>query len=172
MSRTLTTSQNTAVDSGSTRPIFVTQINHSGTIEYLSSSGELIFDGLPYVPGIRISSIQDASAATIEFPWSPARVAEIQSGAWRGGVCRVWAVPALPDEESPVYDLADGILMLDGQIRASSFSGDRVSVSAAHVSAISKLSPRHTFESVCSFIPASGSKIIWEGEVLTLESRR
>lgn len=172
MSRTLTTSQNAAVDSNSTRPIFVVQINHSGTIEYLSSSGEVTFDGLPYVPGIKVSSIQDASAASLELPWSTARVAEIQNGAWRGGICKVWAIPALPDEATPVYDLADGILMLDGQIRASSFSGNRVSIQAAHVSAISKISPRYTYDAVCNHIPPAGTQIVWEGEILTLESRR
>lgn len=171
MSRTLTASQTTAVDSNSTRPIFVAQINHSGIIEYLSSSGEVTFDGLPYTPGIKINSIQDASAASLELPWSTARVTEIQNGAWRGGICKIWALPAVPDFDG-VFLLADGILILDGQIRSSSFSGNRVSVQAAHVAAISRISPRHTFESVCNFIPAAGTQILWEGDILTLESRR
>lgn len=171
--RTLTDSQRAAVDPGATKPLFVCEIAHSGTPELLSASGEVVYDGRIFAAGgCRVTAISDASSATIELPWSPARVNEVETGAWRNGICKIWAIPALPDDVEQVYGAADGILMLDGQIKSSGFSGDRISVNATHVSALARLSPRHTFEAVCNHIPAAGSTITWEGDVLTLESRR
>lgn len=173
MPRVLSDSQEANVSAEVTRPIFICELAHSGTPELLSSSGEVVYDGRIFAAGgCRVASIADAASATIELPWSPDRLREIQTGAWREGMCKIWAIPGAPEDGAQVYDAADGILMLDGQIRASGFSGNRVTVSVAHVSSLSRISPRHTFESICNFIPAAGTTISWEGDTVTLESRR
>lgn len=171
--RTITDTQQDLVTASATRPIFIVEIAHSGTPEFLSASGDLTFNGQPYsAGGCRVTALEDAQAATVELPWTAQRVLEVQTGAWRNGVCKVWAIPASPDDDPAVYSLSDGILMLDGKLRGSAFQGERIVCQAAHVSAVSKISPRHTFESVCNHIPATGSQIVWEGDILTLESRR
>jgi len=170
----LTASQIALVESTGTAPLFAVEIQHSGISELLSTGSALIFDGRSYQGGgVSIRSIRDAESASIDLPFTPDRVREIQSGAWRGGICKIWAIIASPDDPpNTEYTSDDGYLRLDGRIKSSRLNGDRVSVSVTHVLAGSKISPRHTYNSVCSFIPASGATIVWEGDSITLESRR
>jgi len=170
----LTTAQESTVSAGATRPIFIAEIAHGGQSELLSSSGSLIFDGRSFAEGgFNVKSIQDAQSARVELPWSIARVQEVQSGSWRGGICKIWAIIAgVDDPVGGEYTSDDGFLRLDGRIQASSLRGDAIQLTIAHSIAGSKISPRHTYNAVCSHIPASGTRIVWEGDSVTLESRR
>jgi len=170
----LSSAQQSLVESQSTRPIFVIEIQHGGSSELMSSSGRVLFDGRSYAAGgFNLRSIRDAESAEIELPFSSTRVAEIQSGSWRGGLCKIWAIIASPDDpEGTEYSASDGFLRLDGRIQSSRLSGNSITVSIVHALANSKVSPRHTYNSVCNFIPGSGAVIVWEGDSLTLESRR
>lgn len=172
MPRTLSTNAAANVDSEITRPIYVVELAHSGISELLSASGEVVYDGRVFTAGgCTVTEIQDALSASLELPWSPARVGEIQTGAWRGGICKVWAIPGLPESENQVYAEEDGVLMVDGKIRSSSFSGNRIRVSAEQVSSLSRMSPRYTYESVCNHIPPAGTQIVWDGMTITLQTR-
>lgn len=154
-------------------PIYLVEISHSGVLERLSSSREVTFDGDLYAAaGVRVLGVADASSADIELPWSPTRVQEVQSGAWRGGACRVWVIPVNPESDATEFGEEEATQLLDGTLRASVFSGSAVRVRAEQVSAIHNISPRHTFSEVCNHIPAPGSQLNWEGETLPLESRQ
>ncbi len=168
---TLTPAQLAAVDLPSTRPVMLVRLDHSGTQELLSCSGNIEFDGELYTAGgVSIDSVSDGSAASLSLPATPERVAEVQNGTWRHAVCKIYAVPAVPGD-SGSYVTADAILMLDGVIMASSFSGGKVSVSAIQRSLDGSNTPRNTISEVASHIPPPGSILTWTTSI-TLVARR
>jgi len=167
---TLSPAEQNKVSVPITRPIFVVEIHHGG-VELLSTAGSVIMAGRTFSPGVALKSIADAQSASLELPFTTDRVAEIQSGSWRGGACKIWAVIARTvDPDGTEYP--SGHLRLDGRIQSSRLSGDRIQVTAVHRLSGVRVSPRHTYSAVCTRIPSAGTVIVWEGDNLTLESRR
>jgi len=173
MARELTSTQQSNVEAGATRPIYLVEWNHSGTVEYLSCSGDVLYgDGSPNqtysAGGITIARLEDSKTATLILPATAARVAEIQNNTWRTGICKITAILAAPGD-SPVYAAADGLLVLDGVIESSSFSGETVTVTAKSKYYTGALIPRFTYDDVVTSAPAVGTVSTWEGENYSYE---
>ena len=99
MPRDLTVAQQANAEAASTRPVHVIAWEHSGSEELLSCTGDIILDSKLYTAGgLKVSSIQDDKAATITLPATSARIAEIQNNDWRGGTCKIYAIPAAPGD--------------------------------------------------------------------------
>ena len=172
MPRDLTLAQQSLVDAASTKPIIIAEIAHSGISELLSATDRVVYEGRVFsAGGFKLVGIRNAQSATVSLPFTTARVQQVQSGSWRGGVLKVWAILADPSIPAD-YTAVDAILMLDGEIVSSQYSGESVQVQATHVLAGSRVSPRHTYNLVVADPPAAGASITWEGETLVLEPRR
>lgn len=171
MSLTLTSTQADNASSDATRPVFVVELQYAGGSELLSSSGRVVYDDRTYEPGVRVASISNTRSASLDLPWTPERVARVASGAYQGHLCRVWYIPAALDDGNEFED-ADGLLLMDGLVRSSSFASSRVSIDVLHVAAREILTPRITLDQVTPFAAAAGQQIEWDGEIITLESRR
>jgi len=173
MARELTSTQHTNVAAGATRPIYLVEWNHSGTVEYLSCSGTVQYgSGSPVqtytAGGLTVTGIEDSKTATIVLPATAARITEILGNTWRGGICKITAILAAPGD-TPLYAAADGLLMLDGLIETSTFSGETITVVAKCKYYTGALVPRFTFNDVTGIIPAVGSVSTWEGENYSYE---
>jgi len=173
MARELTSTQQTNVEAGATRPIYLVEWQHSGTTEYLSCSGTVQYgSGSPVqtytAGGLTIAGIEDSKTATIVLPATADRITEILGNTWRGGICKITAILAAPGD-TPLYSSADGLLMLDGLIEASTFSGETITVTAKCKYYTGALVPRFTFNDVTGIIPAVGSVSTWEGENYSYE---
>lgn len=140
-----------------TRPVYLVRLAHSGTEELLSASGRVEYDGEIYLPGITVAGIEDGESATLTLPATATRVTETQNGTWRHGVCDIYAIPASPSDEA---SYTDAVLMLDGVIAASSFSGDRVTIRAVQRTRDSSYTPRNLISEFCSNLPAPGLSLI------------
>ena len=173
MPRVLSDAQLANVQGPSTRPVYLVDWEHSGVQELIAcTSGDVIYDSMTFVAGdLRLNGIPNGRSARLSMPASAARAAETISGSWRQGLCKIYLIPALPDDEMN-FAAADGILVLDGQIRTSSIETDNISVTVEHIAAGSRLSPRHTFDAVCNHLPAAGTVISWEGDTVVLEPPR
>ena len=173
MARELTSTQQANVEAGATRPIYLVEWKHSGTTEYLSCSGDVSYgDGSPIqtytAGGITIAGLEDSKTATLILPATAARVTEIQNNTWRRGHCKITAILAAPGD-SPVYAAADGLLVLDGLIESSSFSGESITVIAKSKYYTGALLPRFTYDDVVTSAPAVGTVSTWEGENYSYE---
>ncbi|WP_027949873.1 hypothetical protein [Haliea salexigens] len=169
----LTTSQLQNASQPATRPIYIVALEHSGVEELLSSSGDVVYDGQNFLAGgITVSGISNTRSATLTLPWSTTRMTEIQNGSYRGGSCKIWYIPGVPSDTDLIFDAEDGVLVMDGEIQSSRFSGDRVNITAAHISNSAVYSPRTTLDEVTSYAVAPGYQIKWEGEILVLEASR
>lgn len=168
----LTAGQLSNVGGANTRPINIVSIEHSGSIELLSCSGELSYDGDTYAGGgINIRRIENNRSATLTLPATATRITESQNGTWRGGTCKIYAIPALPTD-SNIFVLADGLLILDGVISTSSFATDRITVTVVHSNLDGNYTPRNLIDEACNHVPSPGSILTWEGENIVLVSRR
>lgn len=173
MARELTSTQHTNVEAGATRPIYLVEWQHSGTTEYLSCSGTVQYgSGSPVqtytAGGLTVTGIEDSKTATIVLPATADRITEILGNTWRGGVCKITAILAAPGD-TPLYSAAQGLLMLDGVIETSTFSGETITVVAKCKYYTGALVPRFTFNDVTGIIPAVGSVSTWEGENYSYE---
>ena len=173
MSVGITTTQWSNTGEVSTRPVRVVRWEHSGSLELLSESGDIEFNGELFgAGGILSLSVDDGRRATITLNGTTARIAESVAGRWRTGkICQVYAIPALP-EDAGVYDLEDGLLLLDGIIDGSDYSGGVVTVRVVHKHLRGNLTPRQTFNLYSEYIPNAGALVEWEGESYMLRSRR
>lgn len=173
MSIGLTTTQWTNTRETSTRPIRLIRWEHAGYLERISESGDIEFNGeLFNAGGVNSISVDDGRRASITVNASQTRIAESINGRWRNGkICQIYVVPGLP-EDTGVYTLEEGILVLDGIIDGSEYSGDRVSVRVVHKRLNGNLTPRQTFNAYSALLPAPSSLVTWEGESYTLKSRR
>jgi hypothetical protein len=166
----LTPTQEANVSGTATRPIYLVELWHGGAQELFSTGGEVVYGGQTYqAGGASVASIEDSNSASVILPWSPKRLQEIQSGAFRRQPCIITYIPAAPDAEG-IFTVADGILLIDGEIRSSRFAGDQVTVSVEHISNTTKFSPRHTIDQVTAFVIPPGTQITWQGEIYTLEA--
>jgi hypothetical protein len=169
----LTPAQLAAASADITRPIYLVCLEHAGVEELLSSSGDVVFDGQNYLAGgIAVSGISNTRSATLTLPWSATRVTEIQNGSYRGGKCKIWYIPGVPSDTDLIFDAEDGVLVMDGEIRSSRFSGDSVSIAVTHINNGNVFTPRNTLKQVTNFALPPGTLITWEGETRQLESRR
>lgn len=172
MPRSVTAAQQANLEADATRPVYLVSWEHSGSEELLSCAGEVIFDGQTFTAGgLRVTQISDSRSATISLPATATRVGETQHGTWRQGACKIWQIPAAPSD-GDTFDAADGILLIDGEIRSSAFSGEGISVAVSHRTLSQQLTPRHTYDAVTVFSPAAGTVLTWEGDKLILESPR
>ena len=169
----ITTAQWTNTGEVSTRPIRVMRWEHSGSLELLSESGGIEFNGeLFSAGGVFSISVEDGRRATITLNGTTARIAESVAGRWRTGkICQIYAVPGLPTDTG-VYALEDGLLLLDGIIDASEYSNGVVSVRVVHKHLRGNLTPRQTFNLYSEYIPNPGSLVEYDGESYMLRSRR
>lgn len=169
----LTPEQLSASSAEITRPIYIVALEHAGVEELLSSSGDVVYDGQNYLAGgVTVSGISNTRAATLTLPWSTTRMTEIQNGSYRGGSCKIWYIPGVPSDADLIFDAEDGILIMDGEIRSSRFSGDTVTLSVTHINNGNVFTPRNTLKQVTSFSLPPGTLITWEGETRQLESRQ
>jgi hypothetical protein len=172
MSRTLTPEQTANSTEARTRPVVIVRLAHSGSIERLSCSGSIVFDGELYAAGgINLGSISNGTGATLALSATPARVSEVQSGSWRYGICQIFMIPGVP-EDSGEYEAGAGVLLLDGQISQSQFQAGRVNVSARQITLSGNYTPRNLIGEVCSHIDPPGTVLNWQGDITVLESRR
>ena len=168
----LTPSQESLVNQSATRPIYIVNLNHSGIEEMLSASGAVIFEGMNYTAGgVKVRGITGSRDAAVVLPWSAERVNEVQNGLYRGGTCKIWAIPAAPDDSVLTFTEDDAVLIMDGEIRASRFSGNEITLTVIHINNGNIFTPRNTIAEVTAFAVAPGTPIVWEGQTVQLESR-
>lgn len=167
----LTDAQQIKLEATTTRPVNIIRWEHSGTIELISCSGNIIFNGENYTGGgANIASIKDGRNATLSTPATKARIAELLAGNWRNGICQIYAIPSVPADGTS-YALGEGLLQLDGMIATSRLSGGEITVTALHRYSQGN-TPRNTIGEVASHIPPPGTILTWAGDQIVLEARR
>lgn len=173
MPRHITTAQFNNLREVATRPINLIRWELSGSLELLSTSGQVTFDDEVYsAGGVDLVSIEDSVRAVLSVPADADRVAQTLGGTWRNGrICQIYAIPAMPGD-SGEYTTDDGLLILDGIINRPSLQSGRVVVEVVHKFMNGRLTPRATFNEITNHIPAAGTTLTWEGETFTLKARR
>lgn len=152
-----------------TRPIYIAKVNHSGTVEYLSANGTLEYDGQTYTGGdMNVRSIKNSEAFRFMLTATPTRISETQRSTYRRGLAQLFFIPGLPDD-SPSYTAAQGIMLVDGRIDTSAFSGEAVNVVAINKYLTGRMGPGYICNEVSSYIPAPGSSITVNGETVSYE---
>lgn len=170
MPRNLTSTQQTNVNATATRPIYIVEWEHSGSTERLSSSGEITYDGNAFTPGgVVVRAVSNGRSATVTVPATATRAGQVADNDWRNGICKVWCIPGAPSDGG-TYAAAAGILLIDGIINTSALRRNVVTVQATSKYLVGITTPVLTFDRVCSYLPAPGSTIQWEGDSLALES--
>lgn len=159
MARTLTATQQTNVEADATRPIYLVEWLHSGTIEYLSVNGEVTYGGQAYTPGeLRINQIIDSDVATISMPATATRVAEVTSQVWRDRSCVIRLIPGAPGDSGTYTASPDAALVvMDGIIQTSVFAGNRITVTVKNKYFTGALCPRLRLDQVAHHIPPVGT---------------
>lgn len=173
MAYPLSVDQFNNVSANSTRPIYLVQLQYAATIEYLSTSGPIKFDGVDYVAGgVDVENIASGQRVSLSLFASASRVAETVSGTWRGAkLCKVFAIPAAPASE-PIYTLDQGIPAIDGYIDTARVSGNKISVVAIHKHYANAYTPRLNCSELSIYTPPAGSVFTWQGGSYTLASKR
>jgi len=167
-----------------TRPIYMVEIDIGGQ-EYLSTNGDVTVAGIDYTGAdVGLRSIQNWSSAVVSLLPTPERVAQVVSQSWRYGRCRISLLPATyyplliqPGYVADGYFLqgavyADPMLLVDGELTAASFSGDRVEFTVASRVSVGRWLPAARIAPpICNHLPKPGTVIVWEGDRYTLEAR-
>lgn len=154
----------------STRPIYLVEINFSGTAEYLSCSGAVTYDGQAYAAGgCSVESMKNQETARLSFPATAERNAQLLNSSWRRGVCNIYFIPGAPGD-TLTYAAADGVLLLPGLIDAAELSRDSIRLDVVNKYLTGVMCPGLIFNQFCNHIPAAGTSITWEGETDVLES--
>lgn len=147
-----------------TRPVFGVHWQFSGSDEYIACTGAFEFDSQDYTPaGVNILTILNSSAARLSMVATATRIAQVQSGVWRNGICRIYLFPAVPGD-SLVFNVGDEILCLDGIINFPDWKNELITVEIVNKYLTGKTGPVWTLNQVCNFIPPSGTTIEWEGD--------
>lgn len=171
MPRPHTPTQLSKASATATRPIYLIRWKFGASVEYLSCSGDITYDGNSYVPGINIRSMKIGVSASLSIPATAARVTDIQNSAYRGGLCEVWHIPAAPGD-TLTFTTADSMLLLDGVLDTAKMSGESINVGAINKYLTGEMSPVFTFDQICNHIPPAGEVLDWEGEKLVSKRRR
>lgn len=182
--REVSAGQLAALSQDTTRPIYLVDLLFSGEPEFLSTNGNRLVGNEQYVGGdIAVAGVGDWTQASIRLTPTPARVSALLNDAWRGTACRVWLLPVSKlfqfwAEDYAVEDYGhqgatqhEPILLLDGVLTAGRLS-DSLELEVAHRALLRRWTPRlRAAPPVCNHMPAPGSRVEWQGEVFTLESR-
>lgn len=176
--RSLSSGQLTNLAASQTRPIFIVEWQHSGSTEYISCSGDITYGGQVYVSansspnygGVNISRIEGSKTATLTLPATSTRITEVQNGTWRQGTCIIRAIPGLPGDSGTYTSSPEqGILILDGIIESSSFSGEIITVQAKCKYYSGDIFPFLQLSEVANWIPAVGDAFEYNNQVYTHE---
>lgn len=175
MSVRSTTAQFNALRGVATRPITLLRIEFSGAIECISLSGDGIeFDGEKFnTAGVELVSIDNSNSAVLSMPVTAERMAQTESGSWRGGrVCEIYEIPALPEDDEFVYDAVDGVLKIDGVIDNAQYANGKITVNILHKYLVGKFTPRYRVNDFTTTIPVAGSFLKVGSDKYQLKSRR
>ena len=192
-----TASQLALINEAVTKPIYLIDLQFPNQ-EYLStngdqvarvfvSQGDTIIDGpeILYSGGeIGLSAAADWATASVRVPASAARMQALITGDWRGNPAKIYLLPAIdyPMRIEAGY-VADGyarqgfvvddlILLLDGIITGASGDSGSITIDITHASRIGKWAPRiRLMPPICNWLPASGTRLTWAGEIFVLEAR-
>ena len=182
--RATTAAQDAVLAERFTRPIYLVEVAIDGQ-EYLSTNGDVELDGIAYTGAdVGLRSIENWSSAVVSLLPTPERVAQVVSQSWRYGRCRISLLPATyyPLLIQPGY-VADGyfiqgavygeaMLLVDGELTAASYSGDRVEFTVASRVSVGRWLPAARIAPpLCNHLPKPGTTITWEGDRYTLEAR-
>lgn len=184
--RTLDATQESLVQSKTTKPIFLIEMNYTG-VEYLSTNGDITVDGIAYTGSdIGLSGSQDWTRATIKLVPTPDRVSDMLSGAWRRGTCKISLLPVIEfprifeegyvenDQDYALQGTVVGepILLIDGLLTAGQYSQE-LTLTVTHKSLVGMWTPRLRITNEwCNHLPQPGTQLKWQGDIFTLESRR
>ena len=171
MTRQLTDEQLGRLNRDATRPVVLVSWAYPGEVELLSCGGDVVFDGEVYTPGIvTVRSIPNSRGASFSLSATRERIGDCLNGTWRGGICKVYALPG--DAGQRAFTLGEEILLLDGTITAASFTAGSISVDAVHKNLDGNFTPRNIVEEVATDLAPPGSIIEWQGGELVLEGVR
>jgi hypothetical protein len=167
-----------------TLPVYLVALGDGA--EYLSTNGNRTVGDVQYIGGdVGLSAMQDWSTATLTLMPTPARVAWMISGEWRGLACDISLLPGAnfdtlvePDYWEPDYAyqgvrFADPILLMPGRLDSARMAGNgRVEFTVVHRSRTAKWSPSFRIGPPwCNHLPRAGEVIEWGSERYIVEGR-
>jgi len=162
-------SQISNIQSEKPAPILLCQLNHSGTVEYLSASGAITYDGQAYAPGgFNLVNLKDSASSAIQIAPTAARVTQIINKTYKNGIYKLIYIPAI-STDSTTFAAAAGKLIFDGIIDISVFGNEYVTVQGYNKYLRGNLSPGYVFNQFCNHIPPAGSTLTWGSETVAFE---
>jgi hypothetical protein len=183
--RQLSASQLDQIERDNTRPIYLLEWQFDGTPEYLSSNGQIEFNGETWVPGISVT-MENWATATITLSPTSDRAAVLNSGQWRFQPAVIYFVPSNPQAGAPITTdtdipvltdngepivFGDGfeqeVVLLNGIITGGRVSASSLQMTITHRAINGVRSPRTRLSG-----PRAGTVVEWEGEVYVIEGRR
>lgn len=152
-----------------TKPVYLVSMEFGAMPELLSATGSaVVFDGADYGGYVNVDNIANSQSARLSVPATASRVADLQNGTWRGGYCKLYAVPAVPNDGNS-YTVAESVLVLDGTILSAKSNANTVQIDVIHKNLAGRFSPGNLFDAVCNHLPAPSTVLVWESERLVLE---
>jgi hypothetical protein len=167
----LTTTQQDLADASFTKPVMLVEWEFSGQEELLSTVLETVFDGRVFLPGIKITNLQDHTSATLEVHASPERVKSIIAGTYRNRSCNIYLMIGDPNDDD-VYEPEDAVVSLQGIIQKPEHVGDKITVTVLHKRFQGNFTPRGNIAEVARHIPPAGTVLVSDKENLELEKAR
>lgn len=183
---TLSAIQEAILAQAATQPTYLVDINWGGGTQHWSTRADHTVSGIDYTGGeIGVRGAQDWRTADLSLNPSAAHTAVLMSASWRGAACTIWLLPFREHpqlvEEGYAEDdygffgdeVADPILLLDGEVTSAGYSGNgAITLGVRHVGSITRPAPRIRIgPPVFNHLPVPGTKFEWAGEVYILESR-
>lgn len=167
-------------------PTYLVDIDWGGSTQHWSTRADHTVSGIDYTGGdIGLRGAQDWRTAELTLDPSAANTAVLQTGAWRGAACSIWLLPFREHpqlvEEGYAEDdygffgdeIADPILLLQGQVTSAEYSGDNpIRLGVRHVASLRTPTPRvRLAPPICNHLPTPGTKFTWANELYILEAR-
>lgn len=172
MIRDYTTGQYNNTQLLDARDITLVRWEHSGVEERLSCNGRIVFDGEVYTEGGLFQPvINDQREATITLPVSSTRLAEVENGTWREGICQIYKIPAVPGDVT-TFALEEAYLQINGVIDSSQAANGLITVQVLQIDIAGSLTPRITANQMFSQVLTAGSIIVNDGVTMVLETVR
>ena len=179
-----TASQFALINETVTKPVYLIDLQFPAQ-EYLSTNGDQVVGAITYTGGeVGLSAEAGWATASIRMPASTARMQALIMGDWRGNPAKIYLLPAINYpmrlESGYVEDgyarqgfvVDDPILLLDGIITGASGDSGSITIDITHTSRIGKWAPRiRLMPPICNWLPASGTRLTWAGEIFVLEAR-
>ena len=156
-----------------TSPLLLVLWAHSGTEERLSCSDTVTLDGETYSGGIEVSNLVIGESATVVVDATAQRVFEVNAGAYRNQICKIYSISADP-QQADAFESMDAVLALDGIISSSGFSESdgTVRASIVHKNLSNRLTPAMTISQVANHIPPAGTVLVSDKQNTELERSR